>query len=162
MLEKFVPCKYDKRYLVGNQGTIIGAKGKNLKHSITKDGYHQVEIRNTTAKRQVKYVHRLVAEHFLANPTCKPQVNHIDEDKHNNTVENLQWVTAKENANHGSRNERMSIVILQIDSNGNIIEFESIRAAARALKKSPSGILACCKGTQMSAYGYKWKYKEVE
>ena len=52
-------------------------------------------------ERQVNYIHRLVAQHFIPNPEGKKYVNHIDHDKSNNTVENLEWVTAKENTKHG-------------------------------------------------------------
>lgn len=70
-------------------------------------GYLYVNL-YTGRKRATKRVHRLVAEAFVSNPENKPQVNHIDEDKENNTAENLEWVTCKENCNHGTRNKRMA------------------------------------------------------
>jgi len=76
-------------------GTILGVKGRALKPYLNKDGYHSV----TVAGKKTK-VHRLLAEAFIPNPENKPEVNHIDGDKTNNAVTNLEWATASENRQH--------------------------------------------------------------
>ena len=102
----------------------------------------------------------------------KKEVNHIDENKLNNHFLNLEWCTSKENANHGTRNKRISEWVL---SNGNLpiksvamldkqtgvvlAEFKTIGDAYRHLGKNIDGnISSVCKGKYNSAYGYKWKY----
>lgn len=69
-------------------------------------GYLRVVL-YINGKKTHKKIHRLVAEAFIPNPDNKPQVNHRDEDKKNNSVRNLEWVTAKENSNYGTRTQRM-------------------------------------------------------
>lgn len=72
-----------------------------VKQRLTRTGYARVYIRNSaTNKRQDKYIHRLVAEYFLPNPENKNQVDHINCIRNDNRVENLRWVTNKENSNH--------------------------------------------------------------
>lgn len=73
------------------------------KTQLDSDGYEMVG-----AKGKFLRVHRLVAQAFIPNPENKPQVNHLNEIKNDNRVENLTWVTAKENTNWGSRNKRAS------------------------------------------------------
>lgn len=86
--------------------TKIVVPEKIRKLQLTKDGYYRVGL--TKNKKQTYFqVHRLVAKAFIPNPENKPQVNHKDENKLNNRIDNLEWCISKYNANYGTRNERL-------------------------------------------------------
>lgn len=102
-------------YLVTDTGEIISTErrwkkrtGKlyvvSRRHTIQQGkfwtGYKKVSITNENGKRDTLSVHRLVAKAFIPNPENKPQVNHIDGNKENNVVSNLEWVTHKDNIQH--------------------------------------------------------------
>lgn len=78
-------------------------KGNNLKLKISNFGYARVGLCDGYSQK-FRFVHRLVAFAFIPNPDNKPYINHIDGNKLNNCIENLEWVTAKENKDHASKN----------------------------------------------------------
>lgn len=87
------------KYEVSNLGHVRSTLKKiNKKPSINK-GYHKVGIIENNCKKE-RFIHRLVAKAFIPNPENKPEVNHINGDKSNNTISNLEWVTPKENMAH--------------------------------------------------------------
>ena len=98
---------FDGRYTIDTEGNVYGPQGLKNK-SINKYGYYTVGIKVINDKgiyRTVHYTnHSLVAKAFIPNPDNKPQVNHIDGDKLNNNVGNLEWATNKENMEHAFKN----------------------------------------------------------
>ena len=87
-------------YIVSTNGNVVNTKtGRELKHSMSSKGYAYVGLA-TASKPKAHRIHRLVAEAFIPNPLNKPYVNHIDGNKLNNTVSNLEWCTALENNLH--------------------------------------------------------------
>jgi hypothetical protein len=117
-------------------------------------------------KRSVISIHRLVAITFIPNPEGKPQVNHIDGNPANNSVENLEWVTGGENMKHAYRNNltkpRNSKAVKGINIiTGKVIKFDSCCEAARYFNVTQSAIRSALKGygRSVSACGYKWEYQ---
>lgn len=107
-LEKFRKIEGYNNYLVSSWGNVYRAKGVffisdelvRLNPEQTKKGYLRVDLYDEYGKHKHFKVHRLVAEAFIPNPDGKPQVNHKDGNKHNNSVTNLEWVTDAENKEH--------------------------------------------------------------
>ena len=96
------------RYEISDYGEVkISKNNKVLKKSVDSSGYYKVTLTNNN-ERKTFFVHRLVALAFIPNPNNMGQVNHIDENKKNNNVANLEWCDITYNCNHGTRNQRIS------------------------------------------------------
>lgn len=94
---------YEGLYEVSNDGIVRKAETKKtLKVYAANNGYERVSL-NRNAHNRIALVHRVVAEAFIPNEKSKPCVNHIDGNKKNNTVENLEWCTHSENELHSHR-----------------------------------------------------------
>ena len=171
MSEIWKPIKgYEGLYEVSNKGRIKSLKrytnSKNefgnikqnhnekiLKNNTMKTGYVMTTLYKE-GKPKSFFIHRLVAEAFINNPNNYKEVNHKDENKSNNNVENLEWCTRKYN-NVYSRARK----ICQYDLDGNFIrEWESCYEASRHTKAYESNIRNCCKGKSKTTGGYIWKY----
>lgn len=142
---------------------------KELKPMPDKDGYLHVCLCANGQKAR-KIVHRLVAQAFIANPDSLPQVNHKDEIKTNNSVENLEWCTAEYNNNYGDHNERaaktrtnhpaMSTPVVCLETG---VVYPSAMEASRQTGIHQGHISECIKGKRKSAGGCHWaKFVEGE
>lgn len=169
---------YEGLYQVSNFGRV---RSLNYNHtntirilvcSVASWGYLNVTL-HKNGKQKVFLVHRLVAEAFIPNPNGYKEINHKDEDKTNNLVENLEWCDRFFNINYGNRTELVknkltnrkdkSKPVFQYDLNGNFIkEWPSIKEIVRQLNYNKSCISFCCRNFRniKTAYGYIWKYKK--
>lgn len=150
----------------GAYGKLQKCYGKAIKGTNRK-GYIEVGLCNN-GKYSIVGVHRLVASAFIPNPNNLPCVNHKDENKTNNFVENLEWCNYSYNNNYGNRNNKVrnklknnqnrSKHILQYSLDGKLIkEWPSIKEIVRNTGFSEGNIYSCRKGAYKQAYGYVWK-----
>ena len=116
-LEIYTPIKDFPNYLITSHGRVLSLKFNKIKElkQLPCNGYFIVNLCKN-GKMYKKLVHRLVAQAFIHNPDNKHQVNHIDENKTNNHILNLEWTTCKENNNHGTCNERRKKAISKINN----------------------------------------------
>lgn len=158
---------YEGLYEVSNIGRVRSinfhksGKAKVMRPSFNTWGYLIVDLRKNN-KRHSYTVHRLVALAFIPNPDNLPEINHKNEIKYDNTVENLEWCTRKYNINYGTGNERRGRrkSIVQFDNNGNVVrKWESGFAASRYYQIDRHGIYNCLHGKQKTCKGFVWKYE---
>lgn len=151
------------RNITCRDGKIKHVKERILRPKITSNGYLMVVLRGNN-QPYYKNIHRLVALSFIPNPCNLPQVNHIDENKLNNRVDNLEWCSEHYNANYGTRNfkisnklkQRNTQKIAQYDLQGNLIHiFNNTREAISAFG---SKIYDCCTGKLYTLKGYTFRY----
>lgn len=163
-------------YFATDDGRIWSDKTHRfLKQAVGHHGYPYVVL-SIEGKTKTELVHRLVARTFIPNTDCKTYVNHIDEDKTNNNLSNLEWVTPSENANHGTAIDRrratygidrmrQSAAIARMSNpkkrtmnidTGEV--YESSLAASLATGISQGNISAACRGDYKTAGGFRWKY----
>lgn len=153
---KKIKTKKDTLY-VSNLARVKNRKKELLKQNPNSYGYYSVRTRD------VNYlVHQLVALAWIPNPEDKDTVNHIDLDKKNNKIKNLEWATRTEQEIHKNKHIdlKKNVIVVQVDKKGNIIEeYESTEAAAKSIGCTRSAIGTVCNGTRGSCYGKYFQYK---
>lgn len=175
LMEKWKNIKGFEHYQISDKGNVKGKRGM-MKLRVNARGYMMVGLRNGGPRQKTFNIHRLVAEHFIPNPNNKRYVNHIDGDKTNNHVDNLEWVTQSENQIHAYENnlqvktpeqiERMRYYakkkrkpIRVINKRLGIDEvFESIYEAGKSLECNEKTIRNVLKDRNKSRLGYEAFY----
>ena len=160
----------DGKYLISTAGEVMAISRRvkfgnvfrwtktNIRTARKKEnGYLELEILG-----KHHYIHRLVAEAFIPNPYNFPCINHKDENKENNSVENLEWCDYYYNANYGTRTKRAKekqfgdrFAVINIDT-GEV--YKTPKDASRATGIHNDSISRVCKGKSKTAGGYRWRY----
>lgn len=166
MQEIWKMLKEHPNYEVSTLGKIRNIKTKRVrKTTINNKGYEQFIV-YIDKKPKSFYVHRVVANNFIENFNNFIEVNHRDENKLNNNVDNLEWCDSDYNLHYGTRTERIIdkkkpfyTKIIQKDKNKNVIKiWENIDEIVCNTKYHRSNIYKCCQGKLHTAYGYIWEY----
>lgn len=163
---------YEGLYQISDEGQVRRIlKGGRTRPVKSKEGslYYTVSLSKKSVYKTFS-IHRLVAEHFLDRPQGTTEVNHIDGNKKNNHVSNLEWVTQHGNRVHAM--ERLDkfpygkparkVRCRSIDTNEIVAEFHSVSEAAKSIGKisARNSITLVCQGFANTAYGYKWEYAD--
>lgn len=151
-------------YIISEDGKIYSKRAnKFLTPKVNWDGYHRIQIWENQKCKFVSW-HRVVAETYLDKPDGCDIVNHKNGVKNDNRVENLEWVTQKENIQHswrtGLSKTNRSVDMLTLEGEY-VRTFNSGNEAGEYVKKHSSGITKCCKGNIKTCGGYKWRYSET-
>lgn len=169
-------CSDFDMYEVSNLGQVRNKKTTRILRQATQGGYKCVGLMLNDEIKNCR-VHRLVAKEFIENPENKPQVNHIDKNKTNNIVSNLEWTTAKENSIHRSTgviqttNQNICVWRVDKDTNEKIKMYNSIEDAGRWLVDnnysncpltSRANISNVIRGKQKTFCGFKWMRNKQE
>ena len=156
-LNRIVKHGYSKRQAV---------KGRVRKNHLTLAGYLTITL-SREAKYEIFAIHRLIGLHFIKNPKNKKTINHIDGNKLNNCVDNLEWATHSENTLHAYKLGMINNTgcshkkVIQYDLNGvELNRFKSMADASRETGISRTGIIGCCSGRYETSGNCRWKVEE--
>ena len=162
-MEEWRDIKEFENYMISSLGRVYSKKKHMImKPTPDKKGYLRISFYEN-GKNNTRKVHRLVVQAFIDNPENLPQVNHKDENKENNSVENLEWCTNSYNRMFGTATERTRMENLNCKSTGvpvRCIEtgeiYPSLREAER--ETGAKNIFWCCIGKRHTSGGLHWEY----
>ena len=163
------------QYRISKDGRIYSERIKNVIDLKYACGYYRLPLKNKNGEMKNISIHRLVAMAYIPNPDNLPIVNHIDGDKLNNKIENLEWATYKTNAKHAKelglvgtggrkgvrhiKNSPFAIKVGKYTLEDSLIRvYDSISQAAKDTGTPEAHIIKVCQGKQKFTQGYKWKY----
>lgn len=149
---------YEGLYAATEDGQIWSYRSnKFLKQNKGSNGYLKVNLSKDGVSHTYA-AHKLIAITLIPNPDNLPEINHKDENKLNNAVSNLEWISRIDNLNYGTRNQRISRRVYCVETGE---QFRSIRAAALAINMTSAAISHALK-TGRCCKDYHWKYVEEE
>ena len=162
MWKKFIYEGQETDYSVSTEGEVRKDTKKYMLSQSSQQDYKFVGLIINGKQKRMR-VHRMVALTFINNPDNKPYVNHINGNRSDNNVENLEWVTPSENTQHavntGLFKSGRTRAVIQYNLNGEqMATFESATEAARQTGGSQSKITMCCRRQRDSANDYQWRY----
>lgn len=156
-------------YIISESGEIVNITNGRKINPFINNLYYRVNLFVSKTEKKMCYLHRLMAETFIPNPENKKEVNHIDGNKLNNSLNNLEWVTRIENSQHSykyglqrakrGKNNMKHKKVIQYNLNGEEIKvWDCVMDIQRELGFPSGGISNSCLGKNKTSYGYKWKY----
>ena len=162
MWKKFIYEGQETDYSVSTEGEVRKDTTNYILSQSSQQDYKFVGLIINGKQKRMR-VHRMVALAFIDNPDNKPYVNHINGNRSDNNVENLEWVTPSENTQHavdtGLFKSGRARTVVQYNLNGEqMATFESASEAARQTGGSQSKITMCCRRQRDSANDYQWRY----
>lgn len=160
-METWRPINGYTNYSVSDKGRVKNNKtGKILSPGFDTNGYRFVMLYKD-GKGWHGFLHRLVATAFIPNPNDLPEVNHIDGNKLNCSVSNLEWCTHAQNINHsiktlGRKHTRREAKRVLCEETGEV--FPTVRAAAMSVQRSYMAVWKCLNGWMKTAGGLHWRW----